>query len=160
MTLTPLAIIAIVLAALGAALLFVPRVPAALISFAALLSAYFSGASYVGTHVTIYWGIATAIVLGLRILQPKLTQGGGGHGYICGGAITGSLLGYLLSPTAASMILCSALAAFFGAAAYMRTPRSPRMAINSPAFLSYLAGAGLPAVVTAVMSAIAVMAVL
>ena len=158
MTLSSLAIIAIVLAAVSAALLFVPRVPSVVLSYISLICAGLSGAQYITTQVYIYWAVATAIVLGLRVLQPQSAKYG--RGYICGGALTGALLGYLLSPTAASMILCSALGAFFGGAAYMRTPRSPRMAINSPRFLSYLAAQGLPAVVSSVMAAIAVMSVL
>ncbi len=161
MTLTPLVIIAIILAVAAAVALFVPRFPAVLPAFAALLCARFAGAIYVTTSVLIFWAVAAALVLGLRFLQPAaLVKAPHGQGYVAAGAVAGALLGYVFSPSAASMIICSALAAFFGAVAYMRTPRSPRLSPASGAFFSYLGAKALPAVVTAVMAAISVMAVL
>lgn len=147
--------------AVGAvAALYQPRFPAALVAYAALTCANFAHAPYITSGVLIFWAVATALVIGIRVLQPALSTVSNGNGYVATGAIAGTLLGYVMSPTAASMIVCSAAGAFFGAVAYMSTPKSPRLNVATSLFLSYLCAKGLPAVVCSVMAAIATMSLL
>ncbi len=161
MTFTALSIITLILSLAAVVATFVPRLPAVAASYAALVCAHLAGAVYVDTTVLVYWGVATAIVLGLRMLQPKaLVEAGHGQGYVALATIVGVVLGYLCSPTAAAVILGGAIAAFLGATAYMRTPAGPGFGISSRHFIEYLCAKGLPCVVACSMSTIAVASLL
>lgn len=161
MTSTAFIVITFILAALGIVCMFVPRLPAVVASFAALVCAHLAGAVYVDAKILIFWGVAAALVLGLHVLQPKaLIETRSGHAYVALGALAGVALGYAVSSTAASIIIGGAVAAFLGAVAYMRTPAAPGFPVNSGRFVEYLCAKGLPAVVCASMSAISIASVL
>ena len=142
MTFTALSIITIILSLAAVVATFVPRIPSVAAAYAALVCAHLAGAIYVDAKILIFWGVASAIVLGLRVLQPK--------------ALVMTAIGYMISPTAASVILCASAGAVLGAIAYMRTPAAPSIAIASSRFVEYLCAKGLPCVVTTSMAAIAI----
>ena len=149
------AIISLVLAVLAVGGCFIPRFPAVILGWLSLLGMHIAGAPYASSQVLIFWGIAAIIVLMLGILQPKaLTAARAGHGYVCGATLVGVVLGYLVQPMAAAIIIGGALGAFLGCMAFMRTPSAPRFALSSPEFIQYLCAKGLPAVVTCSMAAI------
>ena len=62
-------VLACILAVVGLVTMFLPRVPAVLAGYLALVSAHFAGAVFVSSQVLWFWGVATALVLGLRVLQ-------------------------------------------------------------------------------------------
>lgn len=157
MTFTALSIITIILSLAAVVAVFVPRVPAVAAAYAALVCAHFAGAIYVDAKILIFWGVATAIVLGLRLLQPKaLVMTPKGQPYVALAVIAGTLIGYMIAPTAASLILCGAIGAVLGAMAFMLTPAGPRFPVASRRFVEYLCAKGLPCVVAVSMAAIAV----
>lgn len=149
-----------ILAIAGLAAMFVPRLPSVIASCAALVCAHFAGAVYVYAKILIYWSVATAIILGLRILQPLPPVNGTARWYISLGAIAGAFTGYAIAPTASAIIISSAIAAFLGGAFYMRTPKAPAYPVASGPFVQFICALGLPAVVTASMSAIAIASVI
>ncbi len=157
MTPTAYLIITIILSVAALVAMFFPRIPAVLAAYAALVCAALAGAVYVDTTILIYWGIATVIIFGLRMLQPKaLVLAKQGNAYVAIGALAGAVVGYALSPTAAAMIGCSAVGAVAGAFAYAMTPAGRVLNPASGRFVEYLCAKGLPAVVTASMCAIAI----
>lgn len=157
MTFTALSIITIILSLAAVVATFVPRIPSVAAAYAALVCAHLAGAIYVDAKTLIFWGVASAIVLGLRVLQPKaLVMTAKGLPYVALATIAGTAIGYMISPTAASVILCASAGAVLGAIAYMRTPAAPCIAITSSRFVEYLCAKGLPCVVTTSMAAIAI----
>ena len=144
----------------GVAMMFVPRLPAVVAAFLSLLCAYFSGASYISEPVLVYWSAAALIVLVLRGLGRKDGYGDiRGNAYISAGAVVGAFLGFAVAPTSGAVILGSALAAFIGAVAYMRTPGAG-FPVASGQFVQFLCARGLQAVVTVSVSAVSVSSVL
>lgn len=157
MTFTALSIRSLILSLAAVVAMFVPRLPAVPAAYAALVCAHFDGAVYINEKILIFWGVATAIVLGLRALQPKaIVLAKGGQAYVAVATLVGTLLGYLASATAAAIIIGGAVGSFLGATAYMRTPASPRLPLTSQGFVEYICAKGLPSVVTASMVAITI----
>lgn len=159
MTTSVLITLTYILAIAGVAAMFVPRLPSVIASCAALVCAHFADAD-VDAKILIYWSVATAIILGLRILQPLPPVNGTARWYISLGATAGAFTGYAIAPTASAIIISSAIAAFLGAAIYMRTPKAPAYPVASGPFVQFICALGLPAVVTASMSAIAIASVI
>lgn len=142
-------------------MMFVPRLPAVVAAFLALLCAYFSGAPYVSDHVLLYWAAAALIVLVLRGLGRGIVNRDlRGNAFVSAGALVGAFLGFAFAPTSGAVILGSSLAAFIGAVAYMRTPGAPGYAIASGQFVQFLCARGFQAVVTVSASAVALVSVL
>lgn len=161
MTTSALSIITLILSLAAVAAMFFPRIPAVLAAYAALVCAHFAGAVFVTPKVLIFWGVASAIVLGLRAIQPPaLAAERRGSRYVALAAIVGVVLGFVLSPTSATVITGGVVGAFFGAMAFNLSPAGPRMPLASTPFFEYLGAKGLPAVVTAAMAAIAVASLL
>lgn len=157
MTISTLAIIALLLAAAAVVGCFIPRFPAVVPAWIALLLMRLAGKPYATNQTLTFWGIAAVIVIMLAILQPRaLTGARQGHAYVAGATIAGTLLGYLVSPVAATIILGGTVGAFLGTLAYMRTPKGPHFAVASSEFMQYLCAKGLPAVVSCAMAAIVV----
>lgn len=157
MTFTAISIITLILAIAAFASMFVPRIPGVLAAYAALVCAHLAGAAYVDAKILIYWGIATAIVLGLRMLQPKaLVYTPQGQSYVALGTIAGVMLGYAVSPVSAALIAGGATGALLGAFVFMRTPAGPRLPLASSEFVQYLCAKGLPAIITSAMAAISI----
>ena len=100
MTFTALSIITIILSLAAVVATFVPRIPSVAAAYAALVCAHLAGAIYVDAKILIFWGVASAIVLGLRVLQPKaLVMTAKGLPYVALATIAGTAIGYMISPT-------------------------------------------------------------
>ena len=138
-----LAISALILGALGVLACFVPRLPGVLASYAGLSCAWFAGADYVDGSVLMFWFVAVALVLGIRVFAPcGASWTRRGNPYVAVGVIVGSLLGYVSAPTEAAVITC------WGALAFRSTPLGPKeVPVFSPDFINFLGVAGLRAVV-------------
>lgn len=156
-----LEIAALFLAGAGIGSGFRPRFPSALTAYISLVCIYAGGASGLEVADLIFWATATAMVAGLRVLQPRaLSNALQGHAYVMTGALTGVLLGFLVSPSSGSIIVGGCAGAFAGTLAYMRTPRSPHFSVGSTEFVQYLCAKGLPSVVTCSMAAITIACIL
>ena len=156
-----LTILSLLFAGAGIVSTFVPRFPAVLASYASLVLMHFAGAPYVSVNLLIFWGVAVLMVLGLKILQPKVfSKMHQGHSYVAGGCLSGTVLGFLAAPTAAAIILGGAIGAFLGALAFMRTPQGPKFSVTSKHFIDYLCAKGLPSVVSCSMAAIVIACIL
>ena len=113
----------------------------------------------IGTYELVFWGIATAIILGLRWLRDGDHWRRAALAYTAGGAAVGAFLGAVVAPTQSAIIAGSALGSFLGALAYMRTPSSPHVPVGSRVFVEYLAAKSLPAIIACSMVAITTVAV-
>ncbi len=160
--LTPLTTVAVILGVIALVVCYIPRIPASIVAYAALVFAYpgNSGDAVTG-EILVFWGIATTIVLGLRLLQPRsLLAMRAGTAYICTGSIAGAAIGFAISPSSASVILGSVTGSFLALTAYMRIPGSPRLAVASSPFLQYFCAKSFPVIIAVSMSAIALSSVL
>ncbi len=161
MDFSALQILTLALCAIALAACFVRRVSSALIAYGAMICAHCSGGTGIHTRELVFWGVATAIVLGLRYLMA-----GDGHdrraarGYTAGGAAAGAFVGVLLWPGAGGAILGSAIGTVLGAVAYMRLPSGPHYSIASGEFVNFVASRGLPVIVGTSIVAITTVAVL
>ena len=161
MTFTTLTILTIIFATVAVVAMFFPRLPAVIAAYASLLCAHFDGAVYVDGQVLVFWGVATVIVLGLRMLQPRaLVFAYQGHAYVALGTMVGVALGYVVSAAAATLILGGVAGAFLGTLVYMSTPASPRLTMSSAPFREYLSAKGLPCVVSCTMATVAVVSLI
>lgn len=106
----------------------------------------------------IFWGIAAVLVVAVNyMLPPTVADGRMGIGYIAGGALLGTLVGYLIGPGA--MVLCDVIGVFLGALAFSRTPRGRHLDFPSSKFIQYLCAKGLPAAVTLAIIAYSVVVI-
>lgn len=141
---------------------YVPRVPAAIIGYGALVCAHcLRGEDYVSTGMLIFWGIVTLIIIALRWLQPmQLTSMRSGVPYLATGAIAGTLLGIVVSPASAPIIIGASIGVLLAALAYMRTPGGLHYAPASGQFVEYLCAKGFPIVAACATVAISLLVVL
>lgn len=161
MDISALQILTLSLCAIALAACFVPRVSAALIAYGAMICAHYTSGVPVRSRELVFWGIATAIVLGLRSLHGNDGMDRrSARAYIAGGAAAGAFVGVIVWPLAAGAIVGSAAGTFLGAVAYMRMPSGPHLPINSRGFVEYLAGRGLPLIVGTSIVAITTASVL
>ncbi|MEZ3521006.1 MAG: hypothetical protein K1V78_05870 [Muribaculaceae bacterium] len=131
---------------------YFPRVPAAVASaFASMVTAHFASATP-ATETLLFWAVASTIAAGIRYLHGGRRNG---NGYVATGTLAGTLLGYLISPTAASLICGGAAGAILAAIAYVRTPRGEKIDIHSRQFADFVGSRALPAIITCTMAAIA-----
>lgn len=135
---------ATLLAGAGIVLAFFPRIPAALLSFAAMLVAALSGMVAFDSSQLWFWGTAAVIAGGISWLVPALPDVQG-RCYTVGAALVGALVG-LLGGTPAWVIIASAAGAFLGFLAYSRTPRGTAAGVSAGQ-VERLAALALPAVV-------------
>ena len=133
----------------GAALVlsFVPRLPAALCAFVALVISHFSGLTIYGGQDLAFWGIASAIVAAISVVSwrdkaPAYARAV--QAYMAGGALVGAAIGLALT-TMAAVIVASAVGAFMGLEAFRRTPRGRECVSLKP--LDVMAAIGLPLVI-------------
>lgn len=134
---------ATLLSGAGLVLAFFPRIPAVIVSYAAMLVAALSGLVVFSSAQLWFWGVATLIAAAIGWMTHSPSRGATAY-YIVGGALVGALVGLVLS-TVAAVILASAAGAFLGLMAWSRTPAG-RVA-GTGGSLNLLASAGLPAVV-------------
>lgn len=161
MDISALQILTLALCAIALAACFVPRVSAALIAYGAMICAHYTAGAPINSRELVFWGIATAIVLGLRyLLGNDGLDRRAARAYIAGGGAAGAFVGVLVWPLAAGAIVGAAAGTFLGAVAYMRLPSGPHLPIASRGFVDYLAGRGLPVIVGTSMVAITTASVL
>ena len=142
-------VISAVLAGLSLALMFFPRVPAVIAAYAAMTLPSAAGVPLASGSELLFWGSATLIVLGLRIMQQAPSMSAVLQAYSCGGALAGGAVAMVSSfPPVAG----AAGGAFLGILAWNRTPAGARLPVGSRAFVDFLASAGLPAVVCVAIS--------
>lgn len=158
-----LSVLAIILAVAGLILAFRYPIASAVAGYAAVVCACVGDAGgefAVSANVLLFWGVAAVIVLGLSMLNsgnPMLTRLP--LAYATAGTAVGAVLGLCFSHTAAAVTAGSALGAFLGSLAFTRTPSGAVLRKARHAYIDYLCGAGLPAVVCCSMAAVAVAAV-
>ncbi len=101
--------------------------------------------------VFIFYGIATAMVVGLKFISPKGEPDGRNTGnlYLGLGAMMGCLLGMLID--ARFMLLGTILGAVMGQVAFSRTPHGKWLMLSKSNFIHYLCARGLPAIVAVAM---------
>lgn len=103
----------------------------------------------------IFWGIAAGIALAINLTLPRrVALSRTGVGYIAGGAVLGTVVGYLLGMSA--MVLCDVIGVCLGALAFSRTPAGRTLEFPSSKFIQYLCAKGLPAAVTLAVAAFSV----
>ena len=137
------------LAALG--LVIKPLTVAALPAYVGLWLLHLSKYTMFPRWTFIFYGIATAMVVGLKYLSPKGEPDGRNTGnlYIGLGAMMGCLLGMLID--ARFMLLGTALGAVMGELAYSRTPAGKWLMLSKSNFMHYLCARALPAIVAVAM---------
>lgn len=140
-------------------LVLVPRWAAAVPAFVGLVLMHLSYYIDVKTMTFIFWGIATAITVGLFYLQPSGEPDGNRSSnlYVGFTAMAGGMLGILVAPRI--MVLGVILGAAMGQLAYSRTPAGKWMLTPSSQFWRYFAAKCLPAIVAISIVCIAIMGV-
>jgi uncharacterized protein YqgC (DUF456 family) len=143
-TASPLYIFAVGLAGAALCATFVPRMPAVVLSYVAMLCS--AGELGLTASQLVFWGIATAITTFLVLQQPKPDKSGiYAHVYVTTGALIGALLGLLMNKPSL-LIVASCIGAIFAAMAYQRTPLG-RTSAGLRGLRDLLMVAGLPAIV-------------
>ncbi len=148
-------------ACLVAALILVlwPRWVAAVPAYVGLVLLHWSYYIAVPVVTFVFWGIATAITVGLFYLQPSGEPDGNRSSnlYVGFTAMAGGMLGILLAPRI--MVLGVILGAIMGQLAYSRTPAGRWMLFPSTQFWRYFAAKCLPAIVALSIVCIAIMGI-
>lgn len=141
------------------ALVFWPRWVASVPAFVGLVLMHLSYYIDVPTMTFIFWGIATAITIGLFYLSPSGEPDGNraSNLYVGFTAMAGGMLGILLAPRV--MVLGVVLGAALGQLAYSRTPAGKWMLNPSTLFWRYFAAKCLPAIVAISIVCIAIMGI-
>ena len=141
------------------ALVLWPRWVAAVPAYAGLVLMHWSYTIAVPVTTFVFWGIATAITIGLYYLSPSGEPDGNRSSnlYVGFTAMAGGMLGILLAPRI--MVLGVILGAAMGQLAYSRTPAGKWMLFPSTQFWRYFAAKCLPAIVAVSIVCIAIMGV-
>jgi hypothetical protein len=141
------------------ALVFWPRWVASVPAFVGLVLMHLSYYIDVPTMTFVFWGIATAITIGLFYLSPSGEPDGNraSNLYVGFTALAGGMLGILLAPRV--MVLGVVLGAALGQLAYSRTPAGKWMLNPSTLFWRYFAAKCLPAIVAISIVCIAIMGI-
>ncbi len=149
-------------ACLAAALVLVlwPRWVAAVPAYAGLWLMHWSYYISVPSLTFIFWGIATAITIGLFYLSPSGEPDGNRSSnlYIGLTAMAGGMLGIMFA-VPRIMVLGVILGAAMGQLAYSRTPAGKWMLTPSVQFWRYFAAKCLPAIVAVSIVCIAIMGI-
>ena len=141
------------------ALVFWPRWVASVPAFVGLVLMHLSYYIDVPMMTFVFWGIATAITIGLFYLSPSGEPDGNraSNLYVGFTAMAGGMLGILLAPRV--MVLGVVLGAALGQLAYSRTPAGKWMLNPSTLFWRYFAAKCLPAIVAISIVCIAIMGI-
>lgn len=128
---------------------------AALPAWVGMLLLHFSTRIYLKDWVLPFWGLATLVVIGLRIASPSGEPDGNrvSNIYVGLSAIAGGMLGIIVSPTV--LVLGVVLGAMVGTFAYGRTPAGAWLNFPSRTFVQYMCAKGLPIVVAVAIIGIA-----
>lgn len=145
------------LAMLALVATFLPKWPSSVIGYGAMVAVWLSGASGLEVKSLIFWGIAVAIVVGIRLMLPRnISLSARGVPFISGACITAAAVGMILN-TAAGIILGALAGAVLGAIAFSNTHSGRAMNFPSRQFFNYTAAKGLPVAVTVSMVAISLL---
>ena len=141
------------------ALVFWPRWVASVPAFVGLVLMHLSYYIDVPMMTFVFWGIATAITIGLFYLSPSGEPDGNraSNLYVGFTAMAGGMLGILLAPRV--MVLGVVLGAALGQLAYSRTPAGKWMLNPSTLFWRYFAAKCLPAIIAISIVCIAIMGI-
>ncbi len=141
------------------ALVLWPRWVAAVPAFAGLVLMHWSYTIAVPVTTFVFWGIATAITIGLYYLSSSGEPDGNRSSnlYIGFTAMAGGMLGIMLAPRI--LVLGVILGAAMGELAYSRTPAGRWLLSPSTTFWRYFLAKCLPAIVAVSIVSIAVMGV-
>ena len=133
-----------------------PKIVAALPAYAGLWLLHLSVYTTFPRWVFIFYGIATAMVVGVKYMSPRGEPDGRNTGnvYIGLGALMGCLLGIAIE--ARFMLLGTILGAILGQVAFSRTPSGKWLMLSKSNFIQYLCAKGLPAVVAVAMIGVGV----
>ncbi|MBR5639755.1 MAG: hypothetical protein IKW83_08325 [Muribaculaceae bacterium] len=128
-----------------------PWIVAAIPAYAGLWLLHLSVYTTFPKWIFIFYGFATAMVVGLKYISPKGEPDGRNTGnlYIGLGSMMGCLLGMLVD--ARFMLLGTILGAVMGQLAFSRTPHGKWLMLSKTNFIQYLCAKGLPAVVAVAM---------
>lgn len=126
---------------------FVAAVPA----YAGLWLLHLSVYTMFPKWIFVFYGIATAMVVGLKCLSPKGEPDGRSTGnlYLGLGALMGCMLGMLVE--ARYMLLGTILGTAMGQLAFARTPHGKWLMLSKSNFIQYLCAKGLPVIVAVAM---------
>ena len=129
---------------------FLSATIAGIVAYAALLLTFFAGGS-ISVSALIFWGVALAIVVALRLMLPAtINAHHEGSLYITAGGVGGLFIGIAVFPTATPAVII--VAAVLGALAYATTPGG-RQTLGFPSrkAVNYLCAKGLPVIVALTM---------
>jgi len=130
----------------------------ALTSFAGMCLCAAGNAGVARPAMLVFWGIAAAIATGINLALPKaVATSRTGMGYVAGGALLGTLTGYLLGMGA--LVICDVTGTVLGAMAFSRTPAGRHLDFPSSKFVQYICAKGLPAIVTMAIAAFSVIVI-
>lgn len=129
-----------------------PWFPAAVPAFLALVLLQLTPCINAPIWETVMWGIATALVVGLRYYQPSGEPDGRNTGnvYVGLGAIAGALLGLLVGRE--FIVAGTIIGAFMGVMGYSRTPHGRWIKFPTSTFIQYFCAKGLPAIIAIAMT--------
>lgn len=123
-----------------------PWVPSVILSYVAMWVLNYGKHIYIGNNTLLFWGIATMLVLLIRMGQTQDKPDTKGIGYITTGTLVGCIVGMLMSDT--GIILGSVIGAFMGLLAFCRTPNGKELHFPSKEWIMQLASKGLPIIVS------------
>lgn len=163
-----LMILALLLFAGAAILLFEREVLAPAASLLGLAAVYFSRMLPLTPNMLITWLALTVIVMGVSLMQPAaLMAQKRGVGYMLGGALAGMAVGLIAVSQAvsltlwyASMIVGVLAGIFFGFFLYTRTPEGRDVSLSSGHFFTYLAAKGFPLAIAVIQPGLVLMLML
>lgn len=152
-------ILAVLLYAASAVLLYRKELLGPIAAFLALACVYVSGTLPMNLNMLITWLCLTLVVTGVTAMQPPaLMAQKRGMGYIGLGALAGmavGLLGYTVTTTPgviySVMCLGVIVGIFFGYFMFTRTPAGAELARSRSRFVSYLLAKGFPVAIAAMM---------
>ena len=133
-----------------------PWIVAAIPAYAGLWLLHLSKYTMFTKWTFIFYGVATAMVLGLKYISPRGEPDGRttGNLYLGLGALMGCLLGMLID--ARFMLLGTVLGAIMGQLAFSRTPHGKWLMLSKSNFIQYLCARGLPAIIAVAMIGVAI----
>ncbi len=137
-----LTILAFVLAILGLIGAIVPALPGALLSYAALVCAYFCSYADISSTALIVWlVISIAVSLFDYFLPIYFTRRFGGSQSGVRGATIGMIAGFFVFPPI-GLILCPILGAIIGELAHNREDLTKALRVGFGSFVAFLLGNG------------------
>ena len=133
-----------------------PWIVAAIPAYAGLWLLHLSLFTTFPKWVFIFYGIATAMVVGMKYISPRGEPDGRNTGniYLGLGALRGCLLGMAIE--ARFMLLGTILGSIIGQVAFSRTPHGKWLMLSKSNFIQYLCAKGLPVVVAVAMIGVGV----